>query len=158
MRRRQFFDLKEEFFAGIEYINETETETNLNDGLDFVTFTEDFKPLEINKQFSVNKNELVVLKTKPNSLVSLKWEVFVKSKDSKEKTSLSFRILQNKKVIDSTRINGHGSNDLNGIQNFGNTLVHINPKDTFTIQIKNIDLEKPTDKIIVKIARLILEN
>ena len=155
MRRRQFFDLKEEFFAGIEYINETETETNLNDGLDFVTFTEDFKPLEINKQFSVNKNELVVLKTKPNSLVSLKWEVFVYSK---EKTSLSFRILQNKKVIDSTRINGHGSNDLNGIQNFGNTLVHINPKDVFTIQIKNIDLEKPTEKIIVKIARLILEN
>ncbi len=94
MRRRQFFDSKEEFFAGIEFIGEKEI--NLNDGLDFVTLQESFKVLEVNKYFSINKNELVVLKCKPNSLVNLKWEI---STTSKEKISLSFRILQNKKVM-----------------------------------------------------------
>lgn len=149
MRRRQFFDSKEEFFAGIEFIGEKEI--NLNDGLDFVTLQESFKVLEVNKYFSVNKNELVVLKTKPNALVNLKWEISVVSK---EKISLSFRILQNKKIIDSTRVNGYS--EVKEIQNFGNTLITINPKDGFLIQIKNNDLEKPIEKIIMKSARLIL--
>lgn len=151
MRRRQFFDSKEEFFAGIEFIGEKEI--SLNDGLDFVTLQESFKVLEVNKYFSVNKNELIVLKCKPNSLVNLKWEI---STTSKEKISLSFRILQNKKIIDSTRINGYS--EVKEIQNFGNTLVTINPKDGFLIQIKNNDLEKPIEKIILKTARLIIEG
>lgn len=156
MRRRQFFEFEKEqdnFFAGIEFIGETEKETNLNDGLDFVTLQENFKVLEVNKYFSVNKNELIVLKCKTNTLVNLKWEVVVVSK---EKISLSFRILQNKKIIDSTRVNGYS--DEKEIQNFGSTLIQINSKDEFTIQIKNTDLKKPTEKIIVKIARLILES
>lgn len=151
MRRRQFFDSKEEFFAGIEFIGEKEI--NLNDGLDFVTLQESFKVLEVNKYFSVNKNELVILKTKPNSLVNLKWEIVVVSK---EKISLSFRILQNKKIIDSTRVNGYS--EVKEVQNFGNTLVTINPKDSFLIQIKNNDLEKPVEKITLKTARLIIEG
>ncbi len=99
MRRRQFFEFendKDNFFAGIEYIGEKEID--LNDGLNFITLQENFKVLEVNKYFSVNKNELIVLKCKPNTLVNLKWEIFV---SSKEKISLSFRILQNKKIIDS---------------------------------------------------------
>lgn len=151
MRRRQFFDSKEDFFAGIEFIGEKEI--NLNDGLDFVTLQESFKVLEVNKYFSVNKNELVILKTKPNSLVNLKWEIVVVSK---EKISLSFRILQNKKIIDSTRVNGYS--EVKEVQNFGNTLVTINPKDGFLIQIKNNDLEKPIEKITLKTARLIIEG
>ena len=151
MRRRQFFDSKEEFFAGIEFIGEKEI--NLNDGLDFVTLQESFKVLEVNKYFSVNKNELVILKTKPNSLVNLKWEIVT---TSKEKISLSFRILQNKKIIDSTRVNGYS--EVKEIQNFGNTLVTINPKDGFLIQVKNNDLEKPIEKITLKTARLIIEG
>lgn len=151
MRRRQFFDSKEDFFAGIEFIGEKEI--NLNDGLDFVTLQESFKVLEANKYFSVNKNELVVLKTKPNSLVNLKWEIVT---TSKEKISLSFRILQNKKIIDSTRVNGYS--EVKEIQNFGNTLITINPKDGFSIQIKNNDLEKPIEKITLKTARLIIEG
>ena len=84
MRRRQFFEFEKEqdnFFAGIEFIGETEKETNLNDGLDFVTIQENFKVLEVNKYFSVNKNELIVLKCKTNTLVNLKWEVVVVSKE-----------------------------------------------------------------------------
>lgn len=159
MRRRQFFDLKDDnFFAGIEYLGEKEKEKeiSLNDGLNFVTFSEPFNVLENNKYFSINsinKNELVVLKCKPNSIVNLKWEVVVSSKN---KISLAFRILQNNKVIDSTRINGYSS--MEGIQNFGNTLVQINPKDRFLIQIKNIDSGKPAEKIVVKTVRLILES
>ena len=156
MRRRQFFEFendKDNFFAGIEFIRETEKETNLNDGLDFVTIQENFKVLEVNKYFSVNKNELIVLKCKPNTLVNLKWEIFV---SSKEKISLSFRILQNKKIIDSTRVNGYS--DEKEIQNFGSSLVQINSKDEFTIQIKNNDLKKPTEKIIITKVRLILEG
>ena len=121
--------------------------------MDFVTLQENFKVLEVNKYFSVNKNELIVLKCKPNTLVNLKWEVVVVSK---EKISLSFRILQNKKIIDSTRVNGYS--DEKEIQNFGSTLIQINSKDEFTIQIKNIDSRKPTEKVVVKIARLILES
>lgn len=155
MRRRQFFDLKEDnFFAGIEYLGEKEI--SLNDGLDFVTFSESFNVLENNKYFSVNsanKNELVVLKCKPSSVVSLKWEIVI---SSKEEISLAFRILQNNKIIDSTRINGYSSTE--GIQNFGNTLVQINPKDRFLMQIKNIDTEKPAEKIVVKTVRMILES
>lgn len=154
MRRRQFFEFendKDNFFAGIEYIGEKEID--LNDGLNFITLQENFKVLEVNKYFSVNKNELIVLKCKPNVLVNLKWEIFV---SSKEKISLSFRILQNKKIIDSTRVNGYS--DEKEIQNFGSSLVQINSKDEFTIQIKNNDLKKPTEKIIITKARLILEG
>jgi hypothetical protein len=96
MRRRQFFENDKDFFAGIEFIGDKEID--LNDGLDFITLQENFKVLEINKYFSVNKNELNILKCKPNTLVNLKWEILV---TSKEKISLSFRILQNKKIIDS---------------------------------------------------------
>lgn len=154
MRRRQFFEFendKDNFFAGIEYIGEKEID--LNDGLNFITLQENFKVLEVNKYFSVNRNELIVLKCKPNALVNLKWEIFVLSK---EKISLSFRILQNKKIIDSTRVNGYS--DEKEIQNFGSSLVQINSKDEFTIQIKNNDLKKPTEKIIITKARLILEG
>lgn len=154
MRRRQFFEFendKDNFFAGIEYIGEKEID--LNDGLNFITLQENFKVLEVNKYFSVNKNELIVLKCKPNTLVNLKWEIFV---SSKEKISLSFRILQNKKIIDSTRVNGYS--DEKEIQNFGSSLVQINSKDEFTIQIKNNDLKKPTEKIIITKVRLILEG
>ncbi len=154
MRRRQFFEFendKDNFFAGIEYIGEKEID--LNDGLNFITLQENFKVLEVNKYFSVNKNELIVLKCKPNTLVNLKWEVVVVSK---EKISLSFRILQNKKIIDSTRVNGYS--DEKEIQNFGSSLVQINSKDEFTIQIKNNDLKKPTEKIIITKVRLILEG
>ena len=154
MRRRQFFEFendKDNFFAGIEYIGEKEID--LNDGLNFITLQENFKVLEVNKYFSVNKNEQIVLKCKPNTLVNLKWEIFV---SSKEKISLSFRILQNKKIIDSTRVNGYS--DEKEIQNFGSSLVQINSKDEFTIQIKNNDLKKPTEKIIITKVRLILEG
>lgn len=154
MRRRQFFEFendKDNFFAGIEYIGEKEID--LNDGLNFITLQENFKVLEVNKYFSVNRNELIVLKCKPNTLVNLKWEIFV---SSKEKISLSFRILQNKKIIDSTRVNGYS--DEKEIQNFGSSLVQINSKDEFTIQIKNNDLKKPTEKVIITKARLILEG
>jgi hypothetical protein len=154
MRRRQFFDNKDDnFFAGIEYINETEKETNLNDGLEFVILNEQFNLLKTNKYFSVNKNELVVLKCKPNLIVNLKWEIIVLAK---EKISLAFRILKNKEIINSTRVNGFAN--IEEVQNFGNTLVEINSKDRFIIQIKNIDLEKPTEKIIVKTVRVILES
>lgn len=154
MRRRQFFEFendKDNFFAGIEYIGEKEID--LNDGLNFITLQENFKVLEVNKYFSVNKNELIVLKCKPNALVNLKWEIFV---SSKEKISLSFRILQNKKIIDSTRVNGYS--DEKEIQNFGSSLVQINSKDEFAIQIKNNDLKKPTEKVIITKVRLILEG
>ena len=151
MRRRQFFENDKDFFAGIEFIGDKEID--LNDGLDFITLQENFKVLEINKYFSVNKNELNILKCKPNTLVNLKWEILV---TSKEKISLSFRILQNKKIIDSTRVNGYS--ELKEVQNFGNTLISINSKDSFLIQVKNIDLKRPTEKIIIQNARLILES
>ncbi len=151
MRRRQFFENNKDFFAGIEFIGDKEID--LNDGLDFITLQENFKVLEINKYFSVNKNELNILKCKPNTLVNLKWEILV---TSKEKISLSFRILQNKKIIDSTRVNGYS--ELKEVQNFGNTLIPINSKDSFLIQVKNIDLKRPTEKIIIQNARLILES
>lgn len=151
MRRRQFFDNKEEFFSGIEFTEEKEID--LNDGLDFITFSESFKLLQNSKNSSVNKNELIVTKCKPNLLVSLKWEVIVLSK---EKISLAFRILQNKKIIDSTRVNGYS--DIEEVSNFGNTLIEINSKDRFLIQIKNIDSKKPTEKVIIKTVRMILES
>ena len=151
MRRRQYFENDKDFFAGIEFIGDKEID--LNDGLDFITLQENFKVLEINKYFSVNKNELNILKCKPNTLVNLKWEILV---TSKEKISLSFRILQNKKIIDSTRVNGYS--ELKEVQNFGNTLISINSKDSFLIQVKNIDLKRPTEKIIIQNARLILES
>jgi len=83
----------------------------------------------------------------------LKWEVIVLSK---EKISLAFRILQNKKIIDSTRVNGYS--DIEEVSNFGNTLIEINSKDRFLIQIKNIDSKKPTEKVIIKTVRMILES
>lgn len=153
MRRRQFFDKnsKEEFFGGIEFIGEKEL--SLNDGLDFVTFSEQFQLLKSSKNVSINKNELIVTKCKPNQVVNLKWEIIT---ISKEKISLAFRILKNKEIINSTRVNGFAN--IEEVQNFGNTLVEINSKDRFIIQIKNTDFERPTEKIIIKTARMILES
>lgn len=165
MRRQLNYKAKNtDFFDGM-YFENNNIETNLNNGLDFVNIGnlasshELFIPVEENKCFSItgkttSLQSLNLIKCGKVDKVFLKWDLLI---ESSTKLKLAFRIRkQNSKgifeVIDSTRVTG-----TNG-KNFGQTIINILNEDKFYMQLRNIDVENPILNVIIKQARLIIEE